>query len=90
MLNPFGKNINGIGGSMIVEKCLEGKTIMSAVYKKAVEYDDSGFLELNMSDGTSFIVVASYGGYTGESIDEYPTDINVRKPDKMGIKLKNL
>ena len=54
---------------------LIGKTITAATQKKLVDYDDSGYLELQFSDGTKVIVVASYGSYTGGSYGEYPTGI---------------
>lgn len=58
-------------------KDLIGKTIVKATFKKLKEFDDSGFLELKFSDKTSILIVAGYGGYTGESEDEYPTLIAV-------------
>lgn len=56
-------------------KDLIGKTIVSVQQKKLKGYDDDGFLELKFSDETKVIIVARYGGYTGQSEDEYPTGI---------------
>ena len=58
-------------------KDLIGKTITAAAVKKLAKYDDEGFLELKFSDGTEAVIVASYGGYTGSSEDEYPTYIGI-------------
>ena len=58
-------------------KDLIGKTIESVSHKKLKGYDDEGYLELKFTDGTIATVVASYGEYTGESEDEYPTYIYV-------------
>jgi hypothetical protein len=54
---------------------LIGKTITSAKIKRLNGYDDTGFLELKFSDETQTTIVSEYGGYTGESYDEYPTQI---------------
>jgi len=58
-------------------KDLIGKTITAATVKKLVKHDDEGFLQLQFSDGTEAVIVASYGGYTGSSVDEYPTYIEI-------------
>lgn len=58
-------------------KDLIGKTITAATVKKLAKHDDEGFLELKFSDGTEAVIVASYGGYTGSSEDEYPTYIGI-------------
>lgn len=58
-------------------KDLIGKTITAATVKKLAKHDDEGFLELRFSDGTEAVIVASYGGYTGSSEDEYPTCIEI-------------
>ncbi|TWU59516.1 hypothetical protein V7x_55940 [Crateriforma conspicua] len=52
-----------------------GKTIQSATQMKRPETDDDGWLLLEFTDGTRCMVVAYYGGYTGDSEDEYPTGI---------------
>ena len=56
---------------------LIGKTITAATVKKLAKHDDEGFLQLKFSDGTEAVIVASYGGYTGDSEDEYPTYIGI-------------
>ena len=60
---------------------LTGKTIKSATKMKKPEYDDEGFLRIYFTDGTSCDIVAWYGGYSGDSEDEYPTDISVHECD---------
>lgn len=54
---------------------LVGKTIVSAKQKKLKDYDDKGFLELTFSDKTQVLIVSEYSSWTGDSDDEYPTDI---------------
>jgi hypothetical protein len=56
-------------------KDLVGKTITSATLMKLEDYDDTAWLKLEFSDGSECCVVASYGGYTGESEDEYPARV---------------
>jgi hypothetical protein len=56
---------------------LVGKTITSATKMRQREYDDTGYLRLEFSDGTTCDIVAKYGMYTGDSEDEYPTVLRV-------------
>lgn len=56
---------------------LIGKTIAAATYMKMPEYDDERYLRLRFTDGAECYVVASYGGYTGTSEDEYPAFVRV-------------
>jgi len=56
---------------------LKLKTIRSAIIMKRPDYDDVGYLCLYFTDGTKCLVTAGYGGYTGKSEDEYPTNIGV-------------
>lgn len=58
-------------------KDLVGKTITAATKMCREDKDDEGWLKLQFSDGTSCVVVAGYGGYTGKSEDEYPTFIYI-------------
>jgi len=61
---------------------LINKTIIHAEIKSinnSDEFDDSPYLYLKMSDGTEFTIVSNYGGYSGESEDEYPRFIEVVK-----------
>jgi len=41
------------------------------------DYDDRPYLHIFFTDGTKIIVYASYGSFTGKSMDEYPARINV-------------
>lgn len=66
-------------------KDLIGKTIIGATQKRLDRYDDEGYLELNFSDGTHAVIVASYGAYTGDSEDEYPTKIYIQEYLKQGF-----
>ncbi len=66
-------------------KELEGKTIVKAEIRKKKgqeQFDDEPILELTMSDGSIFEVEGTYGGYTGDSYDEYPSFVIVRKKDE--------
>lgn len=56
---------------------LIGKTTTNARIQKLPMHDDVGFLKLNFSDDSECTVVASFGTYTGNSLDEYPTLITV-------------
>ena len=58
-------------------KDLEGKTISKATQMKLKEYDDDGFLLLEFADKSKCLIEASYGGYTGDSENEYPTYISI-------------
>lgn len=49
-----------------------GKTITKADLYRLADYDDKPVLKLEFTDGTHCCVVATYGGYSGESEDEYP------------------
>lgn len=61
---------------------LIGKTITNAIQMKLPNNDDSGFLKLTFSDNTQAIIVGDYGGYTGSSLDEYPTSIHIVNGDE--------
>lgn len=54
-----------------------GKTIAKVQKMKKPPYDDTGWLELTMTDGTVFTVVARYGSYTAQSEREHPTRISL-------------
>jgi hypothetical protein len=54
---------------------LVGKTIASTTQMKPEQYDDEGYLRLQFTDGAECFIVAGYGGYSGESEDEYQTKI---------------
>lgn len=75
---------------MSEEDKLIGKTIIKAEILELYEhgyskepiskgqYDDEPILRLTMSDGSIFEIEASYGGYSGNSLDEYPAFISVK------------
>ena len=69
-------------------KDLIGKTIAEAEIMKMPAYDDEGRLRLKFTDGTQTVVVASYGGYTGNSEDEYPTYIELNDDCKGLVPVK--
>ncbi len=56
---------------------ITGKTIAKATKMKLPQYDDTGWLKLEFTDGTSCVIVAGYGEWTSESEDEYPTRIHI-------------
>jgi hypothetical protein len=58
-------------------KDLIGKTIIGADYYGYKGYNDIPFIKLTFSDETIAIIRASYGGYNGGSVDEYPSYIDV-------------
>ena len=58
-------------------KQLIGKTIANVAFKKYDGYDDEPLFEIEFTDGTFVYIEATYGGYTGDSIDEYPAFITV-------------
>lgn len=60
-----------------IDDIIAGKTIVRGTLMKRQEYDDEPYLHLEFSDGSDACVVASYGGYTGGSEDEYPAFISV-------------
>lgn len=56
---------------------IAGKTIKSATHVKRPTNDDEGWLLLEFTDGSKCVVYSWYGGYTGDSEDEYPTKIGI-------------
>ena len=61
---------------------LVGQTIKSAEIKKENEHtDDLNILVLTMESGEVFEVKGCYGGYTGNSMDEYPQFVEVAKKE---------
>lgn len=56
-------------------KELIGKTIKNIEISPREGYDDVPFLDIEFDDGTSVRFMATSGGYTGNSFDEYPMEI---------------
>lgn len=56
---------------------LVGKTITKAEIVGINDYDDEPYLYLTFSDGSEVLITATYGGYTGNSEDEYPAFIKI-------------
>ena len=56
---------------------IKGKTIAKATFMKDKNHDDEGWLRLDFTDGTYCVIEAGYGCYTGDSADEYPTNIYI-------------
>lgn len=54
-----------------------GKTIAKVEYYRLKRYDDTPYLKLSFTDGTFVFIEGGYGGYTGNSSDEYRTYIKV-------------
>lgn len=53
-----------------------GHTIEACSFRGIPGCDDVPFLDITFSDGSSVTLEASYGGYTGQSSDEYPAFIS--------------
>jgi hypothetical protein len=65
---------------------LVGKTITEAVLLKYPELDDEAWLRLRFTDGSECVLEATYGGFSGNSVDEYPAFMVVReKPLPSGM-----
>lgn len=62
---------------MAMKENLIGKKIVDVVPWNPQKYDDENVLQILFEDGTSVFFIGDYGGYTGESIDEYIAFINV-------------
>lgn len=60
-------------------KDLEGKTIKKIKNRKHSKYDDFGYLDVEFTDGAKVCIVGGYGGYTGNSFDEYITRIKLEE-----------
>jgi hypothetical protein len=71
-------------------KDLVGKTIKSATQLKFKKYDDDGFLLSEFTDRSRCLIESAYGGYTGESYDEYPSRIGIYKEDDEDFSLELL
>lgn len=54
-----------------------GKTIAKITKMKKPQYDDTGWLKMDFTDGTHCIIWAGYDGWTLKSEDEYPTRIGI-------------
>lgn len=61
---------------------IEGKTIAKVMKMENPDYDDEGWLKLEFTDGTFCVIQAGYGGNTGCSMGEYPTDIRITTDDE--------
>jgi hypothetical protein len=74
-VDPIRGPINGYEVALLV-----GKTIKCAsIEALSARYDDMPILVLTMTDGSVVRVTAEYGGYTGNSEDEYPRWISVER-----------
>lgn len=61
-----------------MEKEFIGKTIESTEIKKLYGYDDE-FLFIRFTDGTVYGVQGREGNFTGQSLNEFPNLISVKK-----------
>ena len=63
-----------------------GKRILDVIQYQAYdddgEFDDDGYLKFKFTDGSEVTLMSYYEGYTGASIDEYPTSIKILDPDE--------
>ena len=55
-----------------INKELYGKTIKRIVTNYDENFDDEDSIIIEFTDNTKIEVKSSFGGYTGESKDEYP------------------
>lgn len=62
-----------------------GKTIAAVDYMRMPEHDDEAWMVISFTDGTQTCVVGSYGGYTGESEDEYPAYVGIAREMPPGL-----
>jgi hypothetical protein len=69
---------------------LVGKTITAAEQMVLEGYDDIGYFHLTFTDGTECVIEGGYGGYSGKSVDEYQTQINVNEASCYAGTLKPL
>jgi hypothetical protein len=67
-------------------RALEGKTIKKATRMKSAKYDDEAWLKLDFTDGTTVFIEATYGGFTGESRDEFPSYFEIKDFEDHPIK----
>jgi hypothetical protein len=56
---------------------LIGKTIESIYKCKLKDYDDTGYLHVTFTDGTKILIESTYGNWTSQSKEEYPTGIYI-------------
>ena len=56
-----------------------GKTIKSVKKYKIEGYDDVPYLVLEFTDGTKKTLVSDYGRYTGNSLAEYPSFVDIKE-----------
>jgi hypothetical protein len=66
---------------------LVGKTISAIQKMKPVNYDDTGYLKIMFTDGSTCYIVAGYSSYTGQSEDEYPTTIGIYNQCKQELEV---
>jgi hypothetical protein len=60
---------------------LVGKTITQAMFMEHPDYDDKGYVRLEFTDGTTVLLTAYNGEYTGNSRDECPNHISITDRD---------
>ena len=58
---------------------LLGKTISYIKKRKALGYDDFGFLDIGFTDNTNVTIHGTYAGFSGKSHDEYAEQIKLEK-----------
>lgn len=58
---------------------LVGKTIKELEVREHHRYDDTNHLDIKFTDGTKATIVATYGGYSGDSYGEYCKKIELHE-----------
>jgi hypothetical protein len=71
------ENIESLVGKTISSIALVGCKNKGFMDNK--ECDGMGTLEVSFSDGYSIEIISGYGGYTGDSCDEYPEFLIIRE-----------
>jgi hypothetical protein len=64
---------------------LIGKTIAAVEFMRKPDYDDRAWMVISFTDGTQTCVVASYGGWTAKSEDEYPAFVGIMREMPAGL-----
>jgi len=65
---------------------LIGKTIIKIERKGTKGCDDTPYIVLTFSDGSTAVFEGHYGGYTGESEDEYPRYITLHYSSEESVR----
>lgn len=65
----------------MTEEQFIGKTIKNIVRWNMEGFDDENVLQIIFTDNTSIFFISDFGGYTGESKEEYPSFVYTTDDD---------